>query len=35
LSAEFETLMGKQDRLQAQGLILGKDNEAVASGPAF
>jgi len=25
----------QQDRLQAQGWILGKDNEAVASGPSF
>jgi len=25
----------QQERLQAQGWILGKDNEAVASGPSF
>jgi len=25
----------QQDKLQAQGWILGKDNEAVASGPFF
>jgi len=25
----------QQERLQAQGWILGKDNEAVSSGPSF
>jgi len=25
----------QQERLQAQGWILGKDNKAVASGPSF